>query len=232
MSGFLNFACGAAHSRSPRGILRLAVLNPCAARGISQCVLSACAARDEALRSFANLSLKQNFGFEILKQVLKFISALAFFGRNFCFKIYARLKFKDGLQKRICLASPAAAIAAVPASPSAMLPTTLLALAVLPVSARAQSSASAWRASARVSVQIQTPMQAQAWASVPPSEQIQARARAKFKSVEFKLAIFKFAVSQSTLAKRAIFKFTKFTIFSRVALKFKNSPFAQRRALV
>ncbi len=233
MSSFLNFACGAAHSRSPRGILLLAVLNPCAARGISQRVLSARAACGEASRPVANLSLKQNFGFEILKQGLKFVFALAFFGRNFCFKIYARFKFKDGLQKRSCLTSPAAAITAVQASPSATLPTAMLpALAAFPVSTRAQSSASAWRASARVSVQIQTPMQAQAWASVPPSEQIRARARAKFKSTKFKSAIFKFAVSQSTLAKRAISKFMKFTIFSRAVLKFKNGPFAQRRALV
>ena len=212
MSSFLKFACGAARSRSPRGILLLAVLNPCAARGISPRVLSARTACGEASQSVANLGLKQNFGFEILKQVLKFISALAFFGRNFCFKIYARLKFKDGLQKRICLASPAAAIAAVPASPSAMLPTTLLALAVLPVSARAQASAL-------------VQMQATVRASTPPFEQIQA-------GVKFKSVASKSAASQSTLAKRAIFKFTKFTIFSRVALKFKNGPLAQRRALV
>nr|WP_314166470.1 hypothetical protein [uncultured Campylobacter sp.] len=210
MSGFLNFACGAAHSRSPRGILLLAVLNPCAARGILPRVLSARTACGEASRLFASLSLKQNFGFEILKQVLKFISALAFFGRNFCFKIYARRKFKDGLQKRSCLTSPIAASTAVPPSSAATLPTTLPALAALPVSTRAQASAL---------VQTQ--------ASTPPSEQIRARAQAKFKS-----AIFKFAASQSTVAKRAISKFTKFTIFSLAALKFKNGPLAQRRALV
>ena len=241
MSGFLNFACGAAHSRSPRRILRLAVLNLCAARGISQCVLSARTACGEALRSFANLSLKQNFGFEILKQGLKISSALAFFGRNFRFKICTRFKFKDGSQKRSSLTSPVAAIAAVPASLSAMLPTAMLpALAALPVSTRAQASAlvqtqASTQASARVSVRIQA------------SAQVRARARAKFKSTKFKStkfksaifkstkfksAIFKFAVSQSTLAKRAIFKFTKFTIFSLAALKFKNSPLAQRRALV
>lgn len=215
MSSFLNFTCGAARNRSPRRILRLAVLNPCAARGILPRVLSARTACGEALRSITNLSLKQNFGFEILKQVLKISSALAFFGRNFCFKICTRFKFKDGLQKRGCLASPIAAIAAVPASPSATLPTTLPALAALPVSARAQA-----------------PAFVQTQASTPPSEQIGARARAKFKSVEFKSAIFKFAAFQSTLAKRAIFKFTKFTIFSRAALKFKNGSLAQRRALV
>lgn len=200
MSSFLNFACGASHSRSLRGILRLAVLNPCAARG-------------KALRPVASLGLKQNSCFKILKQVLKISSALAFFGRNFRFKICTRFKFKDGSQKRGCLASPIAAIAAVPASPSATLPTTLPALAALSVSTRAQASAL---------------MQTQA--STPLSAQIQARA--KFKSVEFKSAIFKFAAFQSTLAKRAIFKFTKFTIFSLAALKFKNGPFAQRRALV
>lgn len=193
MSGFLNFACGAARSRSPRGILRVAALNPCATRKILPHILSARAARDEALRSFANLSLKQNFGFEILKQGLKFISALAFFGRNYFFKICARFKFKDGSQKRSSLAFPTAAITVASASLSATLPTTLPVLAALPVSARAQ---------------------------------------AKFKSAEFKSAIFKFAAFQSTLAKRAIFKFTKFTIFSLAALKFKNSPLAQRRALV
>ena len=217
MSGFLNFACGAARSRSPRGILRVAALNPCAARGILPRALCVCTACGEALRSVASLSLKQNFGFEILKQVLKISSALAFFGRNSFFKIYARFKFKDGSQKRGCLTSPAAAIAAVPASPSAMLPTTLPVLAALPVSARAQASAL-------------VQMQATVRASMPLSAQIQARA--KFKSVEFKSAIFKFAAFQSTLAKRAIFKFTKFTIFSRAALKFKNGPLAQRRALV
>lgn len=210
MSSFLNFACGAAHSRSPRGILLLAVLNPCAARGILPRVLSARAARGKASRLFASLSLKQNFGFEILKQVLKFISALAFFGRNFCFKIYARRKFKDGLQKRGCLTSLAAARTAVPPSSAAMLPTTLPVLAALPVSARAQASALA---------QMQV--------STPPSEQIQARMMAKFKSTKFKSA-----ASQSAAAKRAIFKFTKFTIFSQAALKFKNSQLAQRRALV
>ena len=211
MSSFLNFACGASHSRSLRGILRLAVLNPCAARGILPRVLSARAARNEALRSVASLSLKQNFGFEILKQGLKFRTALAFFGRNFCFKICTRLKFKDGSQKRGCLASPIAAIAAVPASSAATLPTAMLpVLAALPVSTRAQASAL---------VQTQ--------ASTPQSEQIRARAQAKFKS-----AIFKFAASQSTVAKRAISKFTKFTIFSLAALKFKNGPLAQRRALV
>lgn len=215
MSSFLNFACGAAHSRSPRRILRLAVLNPCAARGISQRVLSARTACGKASRSVVSLSLKQNFGFEILKQVLKFVFALAFFGRNSFFKIYTHRKFKDGLQKRGCLTSPAASIAAVPASPSAMLPTTLPALAALPVSTRAQASAL---------VQTQ--------ASTPPSAQIRARARAKFKSIEFKSAIFKLAVSQSTLAGRAIFKFMKFTIFSQAALKFKNGPLAQRCALV
>lgn len=204
MSSFLNFTCGAARNRSPRRILRLAVLNPCAARGILPRVLSARTACGKALRSITNLSLKQNFGFEILKQVLKISSALAFFGRNFCFKICTRFKFKDGLQKRGCLASP-----------SATLPTTLPALAALPVSARAQA-----------------PAFVQTQASTPPSEQIGARARAKFKSVEFKSAIFKFAAFQSTLAKRAIFKFTKFTIFSRAALKFKNGSLAQRRALV
>ena len=220
MSSFLNFACGAAHSRSPRGILRLAVLNPCAARGISQCVLSACAARDEALRSFANLSLKQNFGFEILKQVLKISSALAFFGRNFCFKIFTRRKFKDGSQKRSCLTSPIAARTAVPPSSAATLPTAMLpALAALPVSMRAQASAL---------VQMQTTVQA----STPLSAQIQARVLAKFKSVEFKSTKFKSAASQLAASKRAIFKFMKFTIFSLAALKFKNSPLAQRRALV
>lgn len=216
MSSFLNFACGAVRSRSPRGILRLAVLNPCAVRGISRRVLSARAARDEALRSFANLSLKQNFGFEILKQVLKFVFALAFFGRNSFFKIYARFKFKDGLQKRGCLASPIAVSTAVPPSSAATLPTeTLPALAAFLVSTRAQASAL---------VQTQ--------ASTPPSEQIQARMMAKFKSIKFKSAIFKFAASQLAVAGRAIFKFTKFTIFSQVALKFKNSQLAQRRALV
>ena len=219
MSGFLNFACGAAHSRSPRGILRLAVLNPYAARGISQRVLSARTACGEALRSFANLSLKQNFGFEILKQGLKFSSALAFFGRNFCFKIYARFKFKDGSQKRGCLASSIAARTAVPPSSAATLPTTLPALATLPVSTRAQASAL-------------VQMQATVRASTPPSEQIRPRVRAKFKSVEFKSAIFKLAAFQSTVTKRAIFKFMKFTIFSRAAFKFKNGPLTQRRALV
>lgn len=212
MSGFLNFACGAARSRSPRGILRLAVLNPCAARGILPRALCVCTACGKALRSVASLSLKQNFGFEILKQVLKISSALAFFGRNYFFKICTRFKFKDGSQKRSCLTSP---IAAVPASPSATLPTTLPALAALSVSTRAQASAL---------VQTQ--------ASTPPSEQIQARVRAKFKSVEFKSTKFKSAASQLAAAKRAIFKFTKFTIFSRPALKFKNGPLAQRRALV
>lgn len=225
MSGFLNFACGAARSRSPRGILLRAVLNPCAAREISRRILSARTARDEASQSVANLSLKQNFGFEILKQVLKFSSALAFFGRNFCFKIFTRRKFKDGSQKRGCLASPIVARMAVPPSSAATLPTTLPALAALPVSTRAQAPAfvqtqASMRASARVSVRIQA------------SAQVRARARAKFKSVEFKSAIFKFAAFQSTLAGRAIFKFTKFTIFSRAALKFKNSQLAQRRALV
>ena len=215
MSSFLNFACGAAHSRSPRGILRLAVLNPCAARRILPRILSARTACGEASQSVANLSLKQNFGFEILKQGLKFRTALAFFGRNFCFKIYARLKFKDDSQKRSCLASPIAARTAVLASSAATLPTTLPALAALPVSTRAQA-----------------PAFVQTQASTPPSEQIGARARAKFKSVEFKSAIFKFAAFQSTLAKRAIFKFTKFTIFSLAALKFKNGSLAQRRALV
>lgn len=210
MSSFLNFACGAAHSRSPRGILRLAVLNPCATRKILLHILSARAARNEASRSVANLSLKQNFGFEILKQGLKFSSALAFFGRNFCFKIFTRRKFKDGLQKRGCLTWLAAARTAVPPSSAAMLPTTLPVLAALPVSARAQASAL---------------MQTQA--STPLSAQI--RARAKFKSVEFKSAIFKFVASQLAAAKRAIFKFT---IFSRPALKFKNGSLAQRRALV
>ncbi len=210
MSSFLNFAFGAARSRSPRGILRLAVLNPCAAREISRRILSARTACDEASQSVANLSLKQNFGFEILKQVLKFVFALAFFGRNSFFKIYVRLKFKDGSQKRSSLASPAAAIAAVPASPSAMLPTTLPALAAFLVLTRAQASAL---------VQTQ--------ASTPPSEQIRARMMAKFKS-----AIFKFAASQFAAAGRAIFKFTKFTIFIQPTLKFKNGPLAQRRALV
>lgn len=219
MSSFLKFACGAARSRSPRRILRLAVLNPCTARGILPRVLSVRTAHGEVLRPVASLSLKQNLDFEILKQVLKFISALAFFGRNSFFKIYARFKFKDGSQKRSSLASPTAAITAVPASPSATLPTTLPALAALSVSTRAQASALAQ-------------MQATVRASAPLSAQIWARARAKFKSVEFKSAIFKFAASQSTLAKRTIFKFTKFTIFSRAALRFKNSPLAQRRALV
>lgn len=211
MSSFLNFACGAAHSRSPRRILRLAVLNPCAARGISQRVLSARTACGKASRSVVSLSLKQNFGFEILKQVLKFVFALAFFGRNFRFKICTRFKFKDGSQKRSCLTSLIAAITVASASSAATLP----ALAVLPVSKRAQ-------ASALVQMQVST----------PPSEQIRARVLAKFKSVEFKSAIFKFAASQSTLAGRAIFKFMKFTIFSRAAFKFKNGPLAQRRALV
>lgn len=213
MSSFLNFACGASHSRSLRGILRLAVLNPCAARGILPRVLSARAARGKALRPVASLSLKQNLGFEILKQVLKFRTALAFFGRNYFFKICTRFKFKDGSQKRSSLASLTAAITAAPASPSATLPTTLPALAALSVSAQAQASALA---------QMQV--------STPPSEQIQTRA--KFKSVEFKSAIFKSAASQSTLAKRTIFKFMKFTIFSLAALKFKNGSLAQRRALV
>ena len=213
MSGFLNFACGAAHSRSPRGILLLAVLNPCAARGISQRVLSARTACSEAFIPVASLSLDQNFGFEILKQGLKFISAPAFFERNSFSKICTRSKFKDGLQKRSCLASSPTAITAVPASSAATLPTAMLpALAALPVSARAQASAL---------VQTQAP--------TPLSIQIRARARAKFKSVEFKSAIFKFAASQLAAAKRAIFKFT---IFSRAALKFKNGPLTQRRALV
>ena len=228
MSGFLNFACGAAHSRSPRGILLRAVLNPCAARGILPRVLSARTARGKASRSVASLSLKQNFGFEILKQVLKFSSALAFFGRNFRFKICTRFKFKDGSQKRSCLTSPIAARTAVPPSSAAMLPTTLPVLAALPVSTRAQAPAfvqtqASMRASARVSVRIQA------------SAQVQARVRAKFKSVEFKSAIFKFAAFQSTADRRIIFKFTrftKFTIFSRAALKFKNGQLAQRRALV
>ena len=217
MSGFLNFACGAAHSRSPRGILLLAVLNPCAARGISQRVLSACTACGKASQSVASLSLKQNFGFEILKQVLKFRTALAFFGRNFRFKICTRFKFKDGSQKRGCLASPiTAARTAVPPSSAALLPTEMLpALAALPVSARAQ-----------------VPALVQTQASTPPSEQIRARVRAKFKSIKFKSTKFKSAASQLAASKRAIFKFMKFTIFSRAALKFKNSPLAQRRALV
>ncbi len=219
MSGFLNFACGAAHSRSPRGILLLAVLNPCAARGILPRVLSARTACGEASRLFASLSLKQNFGFEILKQGLKFISARAFFGRNFCFKIFTRRKFKDGSQKRSSLASPTAARTAVPASPSATLPTTLPALAAFLVSTRAEASAL---------VQMQTTVQA----STPLSAQIQARVLAKFKSVEFKSTKFKSAASQLAASKRAIFKFMKFTIFSLAALKFKNSPLAQRRALV
>ena len=216
MSGFLNFACGAAHSRSPRGILLLAVLNPCAARGISPRVLSARTACGEALRSFANLSLKQNFGFEILKQGLKFRTALAFFGRNSFFKICTRLKFKDGLQKRSSLASLIASRTAVPPSSAATLPTAMLpVLAALPVSTRAQASAL---------VQTQAP--------TPLSTQIQARVLAKFKSVEFKSTKFKSAASQLAASKRAIFKFMKFTIFSRAASKFKNSPLAQRRALV
>lgn len=213
MSGFLNFACGAAHSRSPRRILRLAVLNLCAAHGISQRVLSARTARDEALRAIASLSLDQNFGFEILKQGLKFVFALAFFGRNFCFKIYARFKFKDGSQKRSRLASPTAPITAVPA-PLASLAATL------PTAAATSPALTRSSASAQVSVQIQA------------SAQIRARVRAKFKSVEFKSAIFKLAVSQLAAAKRTIFKFMKFTIFSQAALKFKNGPLAQRRALV
>ena len=213
MSGFLNFACGAAHSRSPRGILLLAVLNPCAARGILLHALCARTACGEALRAIASLSLKQNFGFEILKKVLKFRTALAFFGRNSFFKIYARFKFKDGSQKRSRLASPIVARMAVPPSSAAMLPMTL------PASTRAQASAL-------------VQMQATVRASTPPSAQIQARAQAKFKSTKFKSVIFKFAVSQSTLAKRAISKFMKFTIFSLAALKFKNSPLAQRCALV
>lgn len=211
MSGFLNFACGAAHSRSPRGILLLAVLNPCAARGILPRTLCVCCtARGKASRPVANLSLKQNFGFEILKQGLKFVFALAFFGRNSFFKIYTRFKFKDGSQKRSSLASPIAARMTAPASPSATLPTMLPALVALPVSTRAQAS---------VLVRTQ--------ASTPPSAQIQARARAKFKS-----AIFKFAASQLAVAGRAIFKFMKFTIFIRATLKFKNGSLAQRRALV
>lgn len=229
MSGFLNFACGAARSRSPRGILLLAVLNPCAARGILPRALCVCTACDEASQSVANLSLKQNFGFEILKQVLKFRTALAFFGRNFRFKICTRFKFKDGSQKRGCLTSPIAAITAVPALSAVTLPTAMLpALATLFVSARAQASALAqMQATVRASTQI--PVQIQA------SAQIQARVQAKFKSVEFKSAIFKFAASQSTADRRIIFKFTrfaKFTIFSRAALKFKNSQLTQRRALV
>lgn len=211
MSGFLNFACGASHSRSLRGILRLAALNPCAAREILPRVLSARTACGEASRLFASLSLKQNFGFEILKQVLKFMSALAFFGQNSFFKIYARRKFKDGSQKRGCLASPIAARTTAPASPSATLP----ALAVLPVSTRAQALAL---------VQTQAP--------TPLSTQIRARARAKFKSVEFKSAIFKSAASQLAVAGQAIFKFMKFAIFSLAAFKFKNGPLAQRRELV
>lgn len=213
MSSFLKFACGAARSRSPRGILLLAVLNPCAARGISPRVLSARTACGEALRSFANLSLKQNFGFEILKQGLKFISALAFFGRNYFFKICTCLKFKDGSQKRSSLTSPAAAIAAVQALLASL-------TARLPTAAATSLALTRSSTSAQVSVQIQA------------SEQIRARAQAKFKSVEFKSAIFKLAVSQLAAAGRAIFKFTKFTIFSRAALKFKNSPLAQRCALV
>ncbi len=216
MSGFLNFACGAARSRLPRGILRLAVLNPCAARGILPRTLCVCCtARGKALRSFANLSLKQNFGFEILKQVLKFRTALAFFGRNSFFKICTRFKFKNGLPKRSCLTSPTAAITAVPPSSAAMLPTTLPALAAFPVSTRAQASAL---------VQTQ--------ASTPLSAQVRARVQAKFKSVEFKSTKFKLAASQLAAAGRTIFKFMKFTIFSLAALKFKNSPLAQRRALV
>lgn len=219
MSGFLNFACGAAHSRSFGGILRLAVLNLCAAHGILPRALCVCTACSEALQSVVSLSLKQNFGFEILKQVLKISSALAFFGRNYFFKICTRFKFKDGSQKRSSLASPTAVITAVQASPSATLPTTLPALAALSVSTRAQASAL-------------VQMQATVRASTPLSEQIQARVRAKFKSVEFKSTKFKFAAFQSTAAKRAISKFMKFTIFSRTALKFKNGPLAQRRALV
>lgn len=220
MSGFLNFACGAARSRSPRGILRVAVLNPCAARGILPRTLCVCCtACGKALRSVVNLSLKQNFGFEILKQGLKFVFALAFFGGNSFFKICTRFKFKDGSQNRSRLASPTAARTAVQASPSATLPTTLPALAVLPVSARAQSSAL-------------VQMQATVRASTPPSEQMRARARAKFKSTKFKSVIFKFAAFQSTLAKRTVSKFMKFTIFSLAALKFKNGPLSQRRALV
>lgn len=215
MSGFLNFACGAAHSRSPRRILRLAVLNLCAAHGILPRALCVCTACGEALQSVVSLSLKQNFGFEILKQVLKISSALAFFGRNYFFKICTRFKFKDGSQKRSSLASLTAAITAAPASPSATLPTTLPALAALSVSAQAQASAL---------VQTQ--------ASTPPSEQIRARVQAKFKSVEFKSVIFKFVAFRSTIAGRAIFKFMKFTIFSLAALKFKNGPLAQRCALV
>ena len=192
MSSFLNFACGAA-----RGILLRTL-----------CARTAC---DQASQSVANLSLKQNFGFEILKQVLKFVFALAFFGRNSFFKICTRFKFKDGSQKRSCLTSPIATRTAVPPSSAAMLPTAMLpVLAALSVSARAQASAL---------------MQTQA--STPLSAQIRARVLAKFKS-----AIFKFAAFQWTLAKRAIFKFTKFTIFSLAALKFKNSQLAQRRALV
>ena len=204
MSSFLNFTCGAARNRSPRGILRLAVLNPCAAHGILPRALCVCTACGEALRSITNLSLKQNFGFEILKQGLKFISAPALFGRNSFFKIYVRFKFKDGLQKRSCLASPSATVTSSVSSSSAQ--------AQAPI-----------QASAQVPAQIQA------------SAQVQARARTKFKSVVSKSAIFRLAVSQSTLAKRAIFKFTrfmKFAIFSRAALKFKNSPLAQRRALV
>lgn len=212
MSSFLNFACGAARSRSPRGILRLAVLNSCAARKILPRALCARTACGKTLRAIASLGLKQNFGFKILKQGLKFMSALVFFGRNSFFKIYTRFKFKDGSQKRGCLTSPIAASTAVPPSSAATLPTTLLALAAPSVSTRAQASAL---------MQIQ--------ASTPSSEQIRARVRAKFKSIKFKSAIFKFAASQLAAAKRAIFKFT---IFSRAALKFKNGPLAQRRALV
>lgn len=202
MSSFLNFACGAARSRSPRGILRVVVLNLCAARGIlprALCVRTACR---KALRAIASLGLKQNSCFKILKQGLKFAPAPAFFGRNSFFKICTRFKFKDGLPKRSCLASPTTAITA---SPAATLP-------------RAAATSSASFASA----QVRAPMRASTQIPVQIQASAQVQAGAEFKSV----------VSKSTVAKRAIFKFMKFTIFSRAALKFKNSPLAQRRALV
>ena len=231
MSSFLNFACGAARSRSPRGILRVAVLNPCAAHEILPRALCVCTACSKALRPLASLGLKQNFCFKILKQGLKFISAFAFFGRNSFSKIYARFKFKDGSQKRSCLASPIAAIMAVPAplaSLAATLPTVTATSSALTASFALAQVQAPMQASAQIPVQIQ----ARARASVPSFEQVQARARAKFKSVVSKSAIFKSTVSQSSVAKRTIFKFAKFTIFSLAALKFKNGPFAQRRALV
>ena len=228
MSSFLNFACGAARSRSPRGILQLTVLNPCAAREILPRALCVCTACGKALQPVASLGLKRNSCFKILKQGLRFISALAFFGRNFFFKIYTRFKFKDGLPKRSCLASPTAPITAVPASLTATLPTARATSSALTRSSALAQVQASMQASAQVPVQIRV----QARASVPSFEQVQARARTKFKSVVSKSVIFKSTVSQSTDARRAISKFTKFTIFSLAAFKFKNGPLAQRRALV